>query len=160
MASIGPWCQVVLSIGSGFLADKTGTRGLVVLGGIFTWWFFLLVNRLLIHSANGHARFAVLVLAWAFQGGVWHPVNGSWMALNARSSAERSITMAILIMSANSAGIIGSQLFQESDAPDYATGWTVISLLVSVALLAAIVANVQYRILNRMLGRIKSTVRY
>lgn len=70
------------------------------------------------------------------------------MALNARSAGERSITMAIFIMSANSSGIIGSQLFQSSDGPLYPIGWTVIIALVSFGLLLAIFANIQYWLSN------------
>lgn len=81
------------------------------------------------------------------------PVNGSWMALNARSAGERSITLAIFIMSANCSGIVGSQLFQQSDRPLYRTGWTVIVALASLALFSTIVANIQYWFLNRRLRR-------
>lgn len=72
------------------------------------------------------------------------PVNGSWMSLNAKSAGERSVTLAILIMSANTAGIIGSQLFQSEDGPLYRAGWTAILLLLTVALFASIIANAQY----------------
>jgi hypothetical protein len=76
-------------------------------------------------------------------------VNGSWLALNAKTAGERSITLAIFISSANIAGIIGSQIFQAEDAPLYKTGWTVILVLVSLALLMSILANLQYWLLNR-----------
>lgn len=76
------------------------------------------------------------------------------MSLNAGTAGERSITMAILIMSANASGIIGSQLFQQKDGPLYETGWTVIVAVVSVALVASVVANLQYYFLNgRRIGR-------
>ncbi len=75
------------------------------------------------------------------------------MALNARSAGERSITMAIFIMSANCSGIIGSQLFQAKDKPLYRTGWTVIVSIISVALFFTILANFQYWYLNRRLRR-------
>lgn len=74
------------------------------------------------------------------------------MALNARTAGERSITLAIFIMSANCSGIVGSQLFQQDDKPLYRVGWTVIVALVSLALFFTIWANVQYRLLNRRLG--------
>ena len=70
------------------------------------------------------------------------------MALNAGTADERSVTMAILIMSANTSGIIGSQLFQQQDGPLYRTGWSVILALVTVALVASIAANAQYYFLN------------
>lgn len=81
------------------------------------------------------------------------------MSLNARSAGERSITMAIFVMGANLAGIIGSQIFQAKDAPLYRTGWTVIMALMSVALLMSVIANVQYWLLNRFQKR-KGEARY
>ena len=75
-------------------------------------------------------------------------MNGSWMSLNAKSAGERSVTLAVFIMSANTAGIIGSQLFRSQDAPLYRGGWTAILSLVSVSLVMSIAANVQYYMLN------------
>lgn len=75
------------------------------------------------------------------------------MSLNAPTAGERSITLAIMIMSANAAGIIGAQLFQASDAPLYQTGWTVILALVSLGLVISVFANAQYFFLNRRLRR-------
>jgi hypothetical protein len=57
--------------------------------------------------------------------------------------------MAVFIMAANASGIIGSQLFQQEDGPLYRTGWTVIVGLASFAVVASVVANAQYRWLNR-----------
>jgi len=71
------------------------------------------------------------------------------MALNTLSAGERSVTMAILIMSANTSGIVGSQLFQQQDGPLYQVGWTAILALVSLALASSAVANFQYLWLNR-----------
>ena len=57
--------------------------------------------------------------------------------------------MAMFIMAANMAGIIGSQLFQASDSPKYTKGWSAIVSLLSVAVAACIAANVIYRVLNK-----------
>lgn len=136
-------------------------------------------NYLLIESKNPNLRFAILVVAVAFQA-PWRKhrdpprpntpfqqqltpesdaVNGSWLALNARTAGERSITMAIFIMSANIAGIIGSQIFQEDDGPLYKRGWAAILSVVTVALAMAIIANLQYWLLNRFQKR-KGEERY
>lgn len=159
MVSIGPSIGLLLCIAWGMLADRFQKRGAVALAGLFVWWLFLLIGRLLVYSDNGPAHFAAFAIAIAFQG-TWHPVNGSWMALNAPTAGERSITMAILIMSANSAGIIGGQLFQSGDAPLYPIGWTAIVCLTSVALLAMVGANVQYWVLNRRLVKKGMPKRY
>lgn len=81
-------------------------------------------------------------------------MHGSWLALNAKTAGERSITMALFIMSANMSGIIGSQLFQAPDAPLYKTGWTVILVLTSLGVVMSIAANVQYWVLNRVQKRV------
>ncbi|KAL2165666.1 hypothetical protein VTG60DRAFT_4049 [Thermothelomyces hinnuleus] len=153
MVSIGSWILIVTNVAWGFIADKTRLRGLMVFLGVLFLWGLTLGNRLLVESPNGKLRFGVLTAAIAFQV-TFHAVNGSWLALNARTAGERSVTMAILIMGANLSGIIGSQIFQAEDAPLYKTGWTVIMALVSVALLMSVVANLQYWLLNRFKKRV------
>lgn len=76
------------------------------------------------------------------------PLNSSWLAINARSPADRSIKMACIVMSANLAGIIGSQIFQTADSPIYTKGRTINVILISVALFFCLVQNGLYRILN------------
>lgn len=62
--------------------------------------------------------------------------------------------MAMLIMCANIAGIVGSQLFQAQDAPLYRTGFTVIVAFLSAAVVLATLANVQYWLLNKFQKRV------
>lgn len=59
----------------------------------------------------------------------------------------------MMIMAANTSGIIGSQLFQQDDGPKYHTGWTVIVALIATGFLLSIAANWQYWWLNRRLDR-------
>ncbi|KAK4193244.1 hypothetical protein QBC35DRAFT_100222 [Podospora australis] len=152
MLTIGSWILLVLNILWGWLADKYQKRGLMVFLGVLGLWGFTVGNRILITSTNGDLRFGILVMAIAFQAN-WHAVNGAWLALNAKSSGERSITMAIFVMGANTAGIIGSQLFQAEDAPVYQKGWTSIMGLTSASLVMAIIANSQYWLLNKFQKR-------
>lgn len=63
-------------------------------------------------------------------------------------------------MSANLAGIIGSQLFREGDGPYYPKGWTAILSLVTVAFVMSAVANAQYFFLNRRLRNKEGMKRY
>lgn len=58
--------------------------------------------------------------------------------------------MAIHIMGANMAGIVGAQIFRSDDNPPYyPRGWNVILALVATAVAATIISNLQYVILNR-----------
>ncbi|KAK8148908.1 hypothetical protein G3M48_008798 [Beauveria asiatica] len=120
LASVGNWIVIVLSLSFGWIADKTGKRG-------------------------------GLILVGALWGSIIHPLNGSWLAVNIRSPAERSITMALLIMTVNTAGLAGAQVFQAHDAPLYRTGFTVILSLASIGLIFAAVSNAQYLWLNKRL---------
>lgn len=148
--SIGGWILLVSNAAWGYLADKYQRRGAMVFIGILAFWCFTLGNRLSVYSENETQRFALLVVGVAFSS-CWHPTNCSWVSLNAKTPEERSISMAIMIMSANLAGIIGTQLFREDDAPHYPMGWTAILILVSLALVFTVLANLQYFILNRRL---------
>lgn len=58
-----------------------------------------------------------------------------------------------MIMAANCGGIVGSQIFQAEDKPLYYTGWTVIIALISVGVVMATLANLQYMYANRSLKR-------
>ncbi|KAG7290308.1 hypothetical protein NEMBOFW57_000307 [Staphylotrichum longicolle] len=147
MLSIGSWLSILTNIGYGWVADKLNRRGPVVLVGVTILWALIVI-----YSKDGNLRFGLLVTAVVFQV-PWHGVNGAWMSLNARTAGERSVTMAIFVMSANLSGIIGSQLFQASDAPLYKKGWTIEVALVSTALLMCIIGNLQYWVLNRLQKR-------
>lgn len=152
LVSVGGWIALVMNVCWGLMADHFGQRGPLVLLGVLIWWAVTIANRALIHSQDNHARYAVLTLALSFSM-TYHAVNGSWLALNARTAGERSITMALFIMAANAAGIVGGQLFQSNDKPLYQTGWTSIVALTSVGLVFAVLANLQYWWLNRKIKR-------
>ncbi|TEA15264.1 putative transporter [Colletotrichum sidae] len=153
MVSIGAWLLIPVNLLWGWLADRTKVRGPWVFLALLIFWGFNLGNMLLIDSQRTQ-RFAMLTMSVAFSF-PWHPVNGAWVSMNAKSAGERSITMAMLIMAANCSGIVGKQLFREEDAPKYRQGWTVITGLVTAALVCGIWANVQYYILNKR--RLKRT---
>ncbi|KEZ40897.1 hypothetical protein SAPIO_CDS7896 [Scedosporium apiospermum] len=100
-------------------------------------------NWSLLESDDKIRRFIILsasvAVSWP-----WHPVNGAWLALNAQSAGERSITMAIHIMAANCSGLVGKQIFRSEDAPVYRRAWTEIVGLTSAAVFISLLANLQY----------------
>ncbi|CAI4212299.1 unnamed protein product [Parascedosporium putredinis] len=106
-----------------------------------------IANRALVHSTDANLRYAILTISIAVSW-PWHAVNGSWLALNAKSAGERSVTLAIHIMSANCAGIVGKQLFRSEDSPLYVNGFTIIVGLTSAAVVLSGLANLQYFLLN------------
>ncbi|KAF2139309.1 uncharacterized protein K452DRAFT_352577 [Aplosporella prunicola CBS 121167] len=152
LVSVGNWIALVLIASWGYMADRLGVRGPFVFLGVLLWWGFSIGNLCLIHSSDRRARYVLLVLGMSVSQ-VYHAVNGSWLALNSRSAGERSITMALFIMAANCAAIIGSQLFQAEDKPLYRKGWSAIVGLTSAGLVFATLANAQYRLLNKRMKR-------
>ncbi|KAF2815415.1 MFS general substrate transporter [Mytilinidion resinicola] len=153
ITSIGMWILTVLAVLWGVMADKFHRRGPLVFGGIVPWAAFAIGSVIgSYHPKQKKARLATLLLGIGFSN-VWHPCNASWVALNAKTPGERSIRMAMMIMGANAGGIIGSQLFQSSDAPLYHTGWAAIAGIICFGVLMAIVCNVQYWVLNRRIDK-------
>jgi hypothetical protein len=57
--------------------------------------------------------------------------------------------MAVYIMIANCAGIVGGPIFSENDAPIYRRAWTISVALLSAALFCGVLAHIQYYLLNR-----------
>ncbi|PNH46476.1 hypothetical protein VD0004_g1694 [Verticillium dahliae] len=147
LVSIGSWGLMFVNLLFGWSADKLGVRGPFVSLGFLLGFAFNIGNRILVESTNSNLKFGILICSIAFSW-PWHAINGSWLALNAKTAGERSITMALHIMAANCSGIIGKQLFRSEDAPLYRTGFSVIAGLSAAALVLSIVANVQYYFLN------------
>ncbi|KAM0334504.1 hypothetical protein ACHAQA_001533 [Verticillium albo-atrum] len=147
LVSIGFWGLMFANLLFGWSADKLGVRGPFVSLGFLLGFAFNIGNRILVESTNSNLKFGILIMSIAFSW-PWHAINGSWLALNAKTAGERSITMALHIMAANCSGIIGKQLFRSEDAPLYRTGFSAIAGLSAAALVLSILANVQYYFLN------------
>jgi MFS family permease len=152
LSSVGNWIVIALNLSFGWIADKTQRRGLLILLAAVLSFAFCLATRQLATSTSRDLKYGILTCTTLW-GSVAHPLNGSWLAVNISNPAERSITMALLIMTANAAGLAGAQIFQSYDAPHYRTGFTVILTLASVALVFSIGSNAQYLWLNKKLAR-------
>ncbi|KAK7217694.1 hypothetical protein V2G26_005697 [Clonostachys chloroleuca] len=143
--SVGSWIQLFLNPAFGYLADRLRMRGLSMMIGTRN---VLITYLIVVDNPSKDVRYAVLTLALSFVG-VWHPINGSWVALDARNAEQRSIIMAVYIMIANCAGTVGGPLFSENDAPMYCRAWTICVALLSAALFCGVLAHIQYYFLNR-----------
>ncbi|KAL8842520.1 MAG: hypothetical protein Q9170_000474 [Blastenia crenularia] len=149
--SIGTWIQICLVPIAGWTADKTQRRGLVVLAGQLCWFLLLLGNLLAINS-NKSGRLGILIMALAVTQ-CWHPINSSWLSINASSPAERSIYMACIIISANLAGVYGAQIFRQDDAPKYYRAWKTTTSILAFGVVIGIFTNVAYYLLNRQAAK-------
>ncbi|PKS08524.1 hypothetical protein jhhlp_004909 [Lomentospora prolificans] len=147
LASVGFWILMFFNLFWGWAADKIRVRGPMVTLGFILGLGFNIGNRVLVHSTDSNLRYAILTLSIAFAW-PWHAVNGSWLAMNAKSAGERSITLAIHIMAANCAGIVGKQLFRSEDAPLYPRGFMTIAALTGSGVILSLLANLQYFLSN------------
>ncbi|KLP18896.1 nicotinamide mononucleotide permease [Fusarium fujikuroi] len=151
LVSVGQWISVCLIIIAAFVADRTGRRGFVVLFGVFCQWTFMVAFRALPDSSSAGLKFGIVTMGTATCSW-WHSVNGSWLSINASCPEKRAIRMAIFIMAANCAGIVGGQLFRSDDLPYHHRGWTIIAVLISIALSAFISLLIIYWQANRHLA--------
>ncbi|KAH8649888.1 alternative sulfate transporter [Xylariales sp. PMI_506] len=162
MMSIGTWISVIFTVTGGFVADKTGKRGyavLTMLFGLFLFQSHKLIYRCLPDHAPGSTKFGILTmgiatLVW------WHPVNGSWLSINATSSPDRSVRLALFVMAANASGIIGGQLLRSDDAPYYHRGFTIITVFISITVVLAGIAVLQYVYLNKKVAKLTAEVEH
>lgn len=152
MTSVGQWISVTLVVIGGFVADRWGRRGFFVLIAVFIELAFTLAYKCLPDDTRRGTKYAMLTLASATCSW-WHSVNGSWIAVNARSPAERSVRMALFIMAANCAGIVGGQLFRSDDKPYYHRGWSIAVAFMVFSFAVVALLLVLYALANRRIRK-------
>ena len=119
-------------------------------------FIFTLAYKCLPDDAHRATKYALLTLASATCSW-WHAVNGSWIAVNAKSPADRSIRMAMFIMAANCAGIVGGQLFRADDKPFYHRGWTIAVAFMAFSVAVVSVLLALYAVANKRLIKAMDT---
>ncbi|VUC27269.1 unnamed protein product [Clonostachys rosea] len=153
LASVGLFIQVPVSFVFSYISDrlfKSDKRGETVMAGVGLHMFGYILNRIFTEIDNRGVRFFGVVWTQTFAS-FPHPLNITWMSLACRDSEERSLAMAMIIMSANIGAIYGAQIFQEDDKPLYRRAFAVNIGLLAFALLLAIVRFGQERYQARRL---------
>ncbi|KAM0751276.1 MFS general substrate transporter [Meredithblackwellia eburnea MCA 4105] len=152
MSSVGPWISVFLTPFAGWLSSRTGIRGPLVIFIIAVYWTFWIAFQQESTSTRKWLKYGLLFSTQSL-GSAWHPLNGSWLALNMVTPQQRNIVFASFIMCANLGGLVGSQIMRASDAPVYHRGFLVAVSLASLGLAGAIVQHIWYRFAQRKLDR-------
>ncbi|RVX72972.1 hypothetical protein B0A52_03325 [Exophiala mesophila] len=144
LMSVPPYvAAALLTIGVGFLADKTRQRGL----------FAVLVSSLgiigfgiLISDAPVGAKYAATFLAAM---GIYPciPNTVTWVANNTEGVYKRGITLGIAMGWANLQGVVISNVYRGTDAPRFITGHAVVLGYLGLALFGGSI--VQYLLLRR-----------
>ncbi|CCF40113.1 alternative sulfate transporter [Colletotrichum higginsianum] len=118
LAAVGLFLQVPMSFAFSWVSDRFNKRGETTIVAIGMHMFGYILNRIFTKINNRGIRYFGVVWTQIFAS-FPHPLNITWMSLTCNDSEERSLAMAMIIMSANIAAIYGAQLFQEDDKPRY-----------------------------------------
>ncbi|KAG0646065.1 MFS transporter prlL [Hyphodiscus hymeniophilus] len=148
LSAVGASLALLVAFSIAYISDKTNKRGLAVILGQTLY----LISLIIAHSVQPHvgrwSRWGLWTLVNAFAVG-YHPSHNTWVQLNCKDSGERSIAVAMWVMSAISGLMVGTQYFQAGDAPRYQTGLRTMIIMVSVGIATALVQEVVYFAHNR-----------
>ncbi|TQN65592.1 putative transporter [Colletotrichum shisoi] len=138
LAAVGLFLQVPMSFAFSWVSDHFNKRGETTIVAIGMHMFGYILNRIFTETNNRGVRYFGVVWTQIFAS-FPHPLNITWMSLTCNDSEERSLAMAMIIMSANIAAIYGAQLFQEDDKPRYRRAFdSNIGILAFALVLAAV----------------------
>ncbi|EXK79929.1 hypothetical protein FOQG_15483 [Fusarium oxysporum f. sp. raphani 54005] len=142
MAAVGLFLQVPVSFIFSWVSDRFNYRGETVIAGISMHMLGYIFNRAFTGLKSQGVRYFGVVWTQTFAN-LPHPLNITWMSLLAcRDPEERSLAMAMIIMSANIGAIYGAQLFQSDDKPLYRRGFSVNIGLLAFGLILATLRQV------------------
>ncbi|KFZ16517.1 hypothetical protein V502_05059 [Pseudogymnoascus sp. VKM F-4520 (FW-2644)] len=132
--------------------DRTAANALACIGPVIALTIVFLFARLT--DVGKWSRWGLWTAVNAFAVG-YHPVQNTWLQLNCHDPAERSISIALWVMSAISGLMYGTQFFQEKDLPLYSRG---LEIMIGVSVAGLVLAGVQiliYTAYNRKTKELK-----
>jgi MFS family permease len=168
LAAVGASLALVVVFCFARLSDRTNRRGYCVMLAQVCYLVTLVVARQVQPSAGRWGRWGVWTAVNAFAVG-YHPIHNtcefpvfsriifdsmmltmqSGLQLNCKSPGERSIAIATWVMCSISGLMVGTQLFQGSDAPHYNNGLLYMIILVTIGIVLAAVQETIYVVHNR-----------
>lgn len=148
LASVGGFLALGVVFFFGWLSDKTNKRGLAVIIAHICYLVVLIVTREVHPTAGKWSRWGLWTTINAFAIG-YHPVHNSWVQLNCKDPRERSISIAMWVMSAISGLMVGTQYYRADDLPFYNKGLRIQIIMVAVGMVFAIVQEGVYISYNR-----------
>ncbi|XEV01190.1 hypothetical protein FSHL1_006477 [Fusarium sambucinum] len=135
LAAVGASLALPIVFFFGYLSDRTNLRGGTVIAGHVCYLITLIIARQL-HPHVGY-----------------HPVSNSWVQLNCREAGERSIAIAMWVMSAISGLMVGTQYFRPNDTPFYQTGLRTMIIMVTVGIVFASLQIIIYVVHNKRVSQ-------
>ncbi|KAH6871639.1 major facilitator superfamily domain-containing protein [Thelonectria olida] len=148
LAAVGASLALPVVFSFGYLSDRTNRRGATVISAQLCYLVILIVARQTHPHVEGKwSRWGLWTAVNAFAVG-YHPVHNSWTQLNCHEPAERSIALAMWVMSATTGLMIGAQYFQADDKPFYQNGLRTMVIMVSVGVVFATIQLIIYKVHN------------
>ncbi|KFY44973.1 hypothetical protein V494_01226 [Pseudogymnoascus sp. VKM F-4513 (FW-928)] len=156
LACIGPVISLAVVFLFARLSDYTNRRGLMVMIAISCYITTLIIAQVTQPYVGKWSRWGLWTAVNAFAIG-YHPIQNTWLQLNCHDPAERSISIALWVMSAISGLMYGTQYFQEKDLPLYSRG---LEIMIGVSAAGLVLAGVQiwiYKTYNRKTKELKES---
>ncbi|OAQ67293.1 inner membrane transport protein yfaV [Pochonia chlamydosporia 170] len=152
LAAVGGSLALVVVFLFAYMSDKTNLRGGSVIAAHICYLITLIVARQVHPHVGKWSRWGLWTAVNSFAVG-YHPVHNSWVQLNCREPGERSIAIAMWVMSAISGLMVGTQYFRANDAPFYQTGLRTMIIMVCVGIVFASIQEAVYIVHNRRVAR-------
>ncbi|KAJ8112320.1 hypothetical protein OPT61_g5286 [Boeremia exigua] len=148
LASVGGFLALGVVFFFGWLSDKTNKRGLSVIIAHICYLIVLVVARETHASVGKWSRWGLWTTINAFAIS-YHPNSNAWMQLNCRDPRERSISIAMWVMSAITGLMVGTQFYRADDLPFYNKGLRTQIIMVAIGMGFAIAQELVYVRYNR-----------
>ncbi|GIZ48086.1 hypothetical protein CKM354_001116000 [Cercospora kikuchii] len=152
LAAVGGSLALLVVFTMGYISDRTNRRGATVIVAQLCYLTVLITARQVHPHVGKWSRFVLWTAVNSFAVG-YHPVHNSWVQLNCHEARERSIAIAMWVMSAISGLMVGTQYFRASDRPFYETGLRTMIIMVSIGIVFAAIQVVIYVVYNQRARR-------
>ncbi|KAF2001535.1 MFS general substrate transporter [Amniculicola lignicola CBS 123094] len=147
LASVGGFIALGVVFFFGWLSDRTNKRGISVIAAQSCYLTILIIARTVHPNVGKWSRWGLWTSVNALAIG-YHPVHNSWVQLNYKDPRERSISIAMWVMSAIS-GLARTQYFRADDLPLYSKGLRTMTVLAATGILFAIIQELTYLLYNK-----------
>ncbi|OBR16019.1 major facilitator superfamily transporter [Colletotrichum higginsianum IMI 349063] len=156
LAAVGASLAMAVVFAFATLSDRTNKRGMAVILGHVCYLTILVVARSIHPHVGKWSRWGLWTMINAFAV-CYHPAHNTWLQVNCRDPGERSIGIAMWVMSAISGLMVGSQYFRGDDLPFYDKGLLTMIIMVSVGMAFALLQEAVYFVHNRRVAQGKHT---
>ncbi|KAF6833982.1 inner membrane transport protein yfav [Colletotrichum musicola] len=152
LAAVGACLAMAVVFAFATLSDRTNLRGGAVLLAHVCYLTVLVVARSVHPHVGKWSRWGLWTAINGFAV-AYHPTHNTWLQVNCREAGERSIAIAMWVMSAISGLMVGTQYFRGDDLPFYDKGLLAMIIMVSVGMAFALLQELVYFVHNRRVAQ-------